>query len=90
MIIYQKIGEIEEAVLETNVLDQDTKCFEEGLQKTWTVINKQRSPQIKEDSKRSVIWILEIKHQLGKMAIGGKYEGKLGICQTARVYILND
>lgn len=34
MIIYQKIGEIEEAVLETNVFDQDTKCFEEGLQKT--------------------------------------------------------
>ena len=24
----------EEAVLETNVFDQDTKCFEEGLQKT--------------------------------------------------------
>lgn len=34
MIIYQKIGEIEEVVLETNVFDQDTKCFEEGLQKT--------------------------------------------------------
>lgn len=66
MIIYQKIGEIEEVVLETNVFDQDTKCFEEGLQKTWTVINKQRNPQIKENSKRSVIWILEINDQLWK------------------------
>lgn len=34
----------EEAMLETNVFDQDNKCFEEGLQKTWTVIAKERNP----------------------------------------------